>query len=29
VMGRVVMAGAGRELFANPEVRAAYPEGGH
>ncbi|SNB62060.1 general L-amino acid ABC transporter ATP-binding protein [Arboricoccus pini] len=26
--GRVVMEGAGRELLANPEVRAAYLEGG-
>jgi branched-chain amino acid transport system ATP-binding protein len=27
--GRVVLAGTGRELLANPEVRAAYLEGGH
>jgi branched-chain amino acid transport system ATP-binding protein len=27
--GRVVMAGTGAELLANPEVRAAYLEGGH
>jgi branched-chain amino acid transport system ATP-binding protein len=27
--GRVVMEGTGRELLANPEIRAAYLEGGH
>ncbi|MEK0083710.1 ABC transporter ATP-binding protein [Benzoatithermus flavus] len=27
--GRLVMAGTGRELLANPEIRAAYLEGGH
>jgi branched-chain amino acid transport system ATP-binding protein len=27
--GRVVMEGSGRELLANPEIRAAYLEGGH
>jgi branched-chain amino acid transport system ATP-binding protein len=27
--GRMVMAGTGRELLANPEIRAAYLEGGH
>jgi branched-chain amino acid transport system ATP-binding protein len=27
--GRVVMQGSGAELLANPEVRAAYLEGGH
>lgn len=27
--GQVVMAGSGAELLANPEVRAAYLEGGH
>jgi branched-chain amino acid transport system ATP-binding protein len=27
--GRVVLEGAGRELLANPEIRAAYLEGGH
>jgi len=25
----VTMSGSGRELLANPEVRAAYLEGGH
>lgn len=29
VNGRVTMTGTGRELLANPEVRAAYLEGGH
>ncbi len=27
--GRVIMSGTGRELLANPEIRAAYLEGGH
>ena len=27
--GKVVLQGAGKELLANPEVRAAYLEGGH
>jgi branched-chain amino acid transport system ATP-binding protein len=27
--GRVIMAGTGGELLANPEIRAAYLEGGH
>ncbi len=27
--GRVVLEGTGRELLANPEIRAAYLEGGH
>jgi len=27
--GRVVLQGTGRELLANPEIRAAYLEGGH
>jgi branched-chain amino acid transport system ATP-binding protein len=27
--GRVVMSGTGRELLGNPEIRAAYLEGGH
>ena len=27
--GRVVLAGTGKDLLANPEVRAAYLEGGH
>ena len=27
--GRVVLQGSGRELLANPEIRAAYLEGGH
>ena len=29
VNGRITMSGTGRELLANPEVRAAYLEGGH
>ena len=29
VNGRVRLSGTGRELLANPEVRAAYLEGGH
>jgi branched-chain amino acid transport system ATP-binding protein len=29
VNGQITMQGAGRELLANPEVRAAYLEGGH
>ena len=29
VNGRVTMSGPGRDLLANPEVRAAYLEGGH
>jgi branched-chain amino acid transport system ATP-binding protein len=29
VNGRITMAGSGRELLANPQVRAAYLEGGH
>jgi branched-chain amino acid transport system ATP-binding protein len=29
VNGRVTMSGSGRDLLANPEVRAAYLEGGH
>jgi branched-chain amino acid transport system ATP-binding protein len=29
VNGRVTMTGTGQELLANPEVRAAYLEGGH
>jgi branched-chain amino acid transport system ATP-binding protein len=29
VTGRISMSGAGLELLANPEVRAAYLEGGH
>ena len=29
VNGRVTMSGTGQELLANPEVRAAYLEGGH
>ena len=29
VNGRVTMTGTGRELLANPEIRAAYLEGGH
>jgi branched-chain amino acid transport system ATP-binding protein len=27
--GRITINGTGRELLANPEVRAAYLEGGH
>jgi branched-chain amino acid transport system ATP-binding protein len=27
--GRVVLEGTGRDLLANPEIRAAYLEGGH
>jgi branched-chain amino acid transport system ATP-binding protein len=27
--GRVVLEGSGGELLANPEIRAAYLEGGH
>ena len=27
--GRILMSGTGRELLANPEIRAAYLEGGH
>jgi branched-chain amino acid transport system ATP-binding protein len=29
VNGRITMSGTGAELLANPEVRAAYLEGGH
>ena len=29
VNGRVSLSGTGRELLANPEIRAAYLEGGH
>jgi branched-chain amino acid transport system ATP-binding protein len=29
VNGRIALTGTGRELLANPEVRAAYLEGGH
>jgi branched-chain amino acid transport system ATP-binding protein len=29
VNGQVTMSGSGRELLANPEIRAAYLEGGH
>ena len=29
VNGRVRLSGTGRELLANPEIRAAYLEGGH
>jgi branched-chain amino acid transport system ATP-binding protein len=27
--GRITLSGTGQELLANPEVRAAYLEGGH
>ena len=27
--GNILMTGSGQELLANPEVRAAYLEGGH
>ena len=29
VNGRIPLTGSGRELLSNPEVRAAYLEGGH
>lgn len=29
VNGRITLAGTGAELLANPEIRAAYLEGGH
>ena len=29
VNGKITMSGTGRELLANPEIRAAYLEGGH
>jgi branched-chain amino acid transport system ATP-binding protein len=29
VNGQITMSGSGPELLANPEVRAAYLEGGH
>ena len=29
VNGQITLSGPGRELLANPEVRAAYLEGGH
>ena len=29
VNGNITMSGTGKELLANPEVRAAYLEGGH
>ncbi len=29
VNGQIALHGSGRELMANPEVRAAYLEGGH
>jgi branched-chain amino acid transport system ATP-binding protein len=29
VNGNITLSGTGRELLANPEVRAAYLEGGH
>jgi branched-chain amino acid transport system ATP-binding protein len=29
VNGRITMAGSGRDLLADPQVRAAYLEGGH
>jgi branched-chain amino acid transport system ATP-binding protein len=29
INGKITLTGSGRELLANPEVRAAYLEGGH
>ena len=29
VNGQITLSGPGQELLANPEVRAAYLEGGH
>jgi branched-chain amino acid transport system ATP-binding protein len=29
VNGQIALSGSGKELLANPEVRAAYLEGGH
>ena len=29
VTGNITMSGTGRELLANPQVQAAYLEGGH
>jgi branched-chain amino acid transport system ATP-binding protein len=29
VNGKITLSGSGRDLLANPEVRAAYLEGGH
>jgi len=29
VNGRVMLSGTGKDLLANPDVRAAYLEGGH
>jgi branched-chain amino acid transport system ATP-binding protein len=29
VNGSITLSGSGKELLANPEVRAAYLEGGH
>ncbi|HYG85886.1 MAG TPA: ABC transporter ATP-binding protein, partial [Azospirillum sp.] len=29
VTGKITLSGSGAELLANPEVRAAYLEGGH
>jgi len=29
VNGQITLSGSGRDLLANPEVRAAYLEGGH
>jgi branched-chain amino acid transport system ATP-binding protein len=29
VTGQITLSGTGRELLANPEIRAAYLEGGH